>query len=67
LSNEQSQFVTNLNSQTKNLKWPGLNIDLLNNCSKFLTGKQQEHIKNIILNDYLQVISLNKNVNYFVF
>jgi hypothetical protein len=60
LSNQQSNFATNLNSTTKNLKFPGLDIDLLNNSSQLLTGKQQQHITNIILNDYLQVRTLTK-------
>jgi hypothetical protein len=55
ISNEQSLFFVCLNSRTKNIKLPGLNIYLLNNSSQYLTGKQQEHITNIILNDYLQV------------
>ena len=55
LTNEQTKFSSNLNSITKNVKFPGLNIDILNSSSQLLTGKQQEHITNIILNDYLQV------------
>jgi hypothetical protein len=55
ISNEKSLFFVCLNSRTKNMKLPGLDIDLLNNSSQYLTGKQQEHITNIILNDYLQV------------
>jgi hypothetical protein len=60
LSNEQSKFAANLTSQTKNTKFPGLNIDLLTHFSRLLTGKQQKHITNIILDDYLQVIILIK-------
>jgi hypothetical protein len=58
LTNEQSKFASNLNSTTQNLKLPGLNINLLSSSSQLLTGKQQEHITNIILNDYLQVRDL---------
>ncbi|CAF4130497.1 unnamed protein product, partial [Rotaria sp. Silwood2] len=54
LSNEQSKLSTKLNSYTKNLKLPGLDINLLSYSFRQLTGKQQEHITNIILNDYLQ-------------
>ncbi|CAF3429777.1 unnamed protein product, partial [Rotaria sp. Silwood2] len=55
LSNEQSKFLVTLNSKTKNLKWPGLNMDLLSSSSSYLlTEQQQEHITNIILNDYFQ-------------
>ncbi len=54
ITNEDSPFVIS-NSQTKNVKLPGLNVEVLNNSSQFLTGKQQEHIANIIRNDYLQV------------
>jgi len=60
LSNEQSKFTVNLTSQTKNTKFPGLNINLLAHLSQLLTGKQQQHITNIILDDYLQVIILIK-------
>jgi len=64
LSNEQSKFAATLNSTTKNLKLPGLDIDLLNSYSQLLTGKQQQHITNIILNDYLQVnILIRKKKN----
>ncbi|CAF1145573.1 unnamed protein product [Rotaria sp. Silwood1] len=63
LSNEQCKFSAALNSTTKNLKLPGLNIEVLNSCYHLLTGKQQQHITNIILNEYLQdedVSNLNK-------
>jgi hypothetical protein len=54
ISNEQTSYL-NSNSQVKNMKLPGLDVNLLNNSSQYLTGKQQEHITNIILHDYLQV------------
>jgi len=64
LSNEQTQFVTNLQSETKNIILPGLNINILNSYSHHLTGKQQEHITKIILHDFLQVdISIEKKKN----
>jgi hypothetical protein len=57
LENEESKLAIVLTSQTKNIKYPGLNLNvLLTNSLYQLTGKQQEHITNIILNDYLQVI-----------
>jgi hypothetical protein len=55
ISNQRNKLGTNLRSDTENIKLPGLNVDLLNSSSHLLTGKQQEHITNIILNDYLQV------------
>ncbi|CAF4450917.1 unnamed protein product, partial [Adineta steineri] len=67
LSNEQSKFSTILTSPKKNMKEPGLNTDTLSSLSHLLTGKQQEHITNIILNDYLQdkeVHSLQKLVSF---
>jgi len=51
LSNEE----TNLRSKLKNIKLPGLNINILNSSFHYLTGKQQEHITKIILHDFLQV------------
>jgi hypothetical protein len=60
LSNEQSKFAATLSSNTKKLKSPGLDLDILNAYSHLFTGKQQQHITNIILNDYLQVITLIK-------
>ncbi|CAF1560999.1 unnamed protein product, partial [Adineta steineri] len=67
LSNEQSKFSTILTSSKKNMKEPGLNTDTLSSLSHLLTGKQQEHITNIILNDYLQdkeVSNLQKLVSF---
>ncbi|CAF1192166.1 unnamed protein product [Rotaria sordida] len=63
LSNEECKLAAALHSGTKNVKLPALDIELLNCCLHLLTGKQQEHITNIILNDYLQdkdVSNLNK-------
>ncbi|CAF3309553.1 unnamed protein product [Rotaria socialis] len=54
LLNETSDFRLIKNSETKNLKLPGLNIEVLNSCYCLLTGKQQQTITKIILNDYLQ-------------
>jgi hypothetical protein len=61
LSNQQSKLSMNLNSKTKNLKLPGLDLEILNNSSRQLTGNQQEHITKIILNDYLQVKLFEQN------
>ncbi|CAF4787876.1 unnamed protein product [Rotaria sp. Silwood1] len=54
LSNEETKFAINLQSQTKNIILPGLNINILNCSFHYLTGKQQEHITKIILHDFLQ-------------
>ena len=63
LTTEQSKLMAVLNSEKKNIKLPGLDINLLSYCSFLLTGKQQEHITRIILNDYLQVRTLIKMKN----
>jgi hypothetical protein len=55
LSNEETKLATNLQPKTKNIKLPGLNINILNSSFHYLTGKQQEHITKIILHDFLQV------------
>ena len=55
LSNENSKFAAALYIGTKNFKFPGLSLDVLSSSTGFLTGKQQEQITSIILNDYLQV------------
>ncbi|CAF4130372.1 unnamed protein product [Rotaria sordida] len=54
LTNEQCKLSTVLSSKTKNLKLPGLYINILSSCYYLLTGKQQQHITHIILNDYLR-------------
>lgn len=52
---ETSRLARNLQIQTKNIIYPGFDINILNSSSHYLTGKQQEHITKIILNDFLQV------------
>ncbi|CAF4467932.1 unnamed protein product [Rotaria sp. Silwood2] len=54
LTNEQCKLSTILSATTKNLKLPGLYINILSSCYYLLTGKQQQHITHIILNDYLR-------------
>ncbi|CAF3971219.1 unnamed protein product [Adineta steineri] len=54
LSNEETQYATNLETKTKNMKLPGLYVDILSSSFYHLTGKQQQHITNIILYDYIQ-------------
>ncbi|CAF3289844.1 unnamed protein product [Rotaria sp. Silwood2] len=54
LSNEETKLATNLQSKTKNIKLPGLSINILKCSFHYLTGKQQEHITKIILQDFLQ-------------
>lgn len=56
LSNEINKIHLISTFQSDHVKFPGLNVNLLNYCFRLLTGKQQEHITKIILNDYLQVI-----------
>ena len=48
LTKEDSSF-------SSNKKIPGFEIRILNHCYHQLTGQQQEHIANIILNDHLSV------------
>jgi len=55
LSNQETKLTTNLQSKTKNIKLPGLYINILNSSFYHLTGKQQEHITKIILHDFIQV------------
>ena len=60
LLNQQSKFPRNLYSELQNIKLPGLNMKVLSSCYHLLTGKQQQHITKIILNDYLHVIPFGK-------
>lgn len=54
LSNKNSKLI-NFDSITRNIKLPGFHVNVISNLFIHLTGKQQEHIGNIIINDYLQV------------
>ncbi|CAF1164464.1 unnamed protein product [Adineta ricciae] len=45
---------SNLFFNTDQLKFPGLDIEILNSSFCYLTGKQQGHILNIILHDFIQ-------------
>ncbi|CAF4030110.1 unnamed protein product, partial [Adineta steineri] len=51
---EQTKQGLNVKRIPKTLKLPGLHLDTLWSLSFLLTGKQQEHIAKIILNDYFQ-------------
>ena len=63
-TNDNNRLILNLETEIKYKKFPGLCLEILvNNSSRYLTGKQQEHIAKMILNDYLQdkeVSNLNK-------
>ncbi|CAF3902890.1 unnamed protein product [Rotaria sordida] len=54
LLNEETKLAINLQSKIKNIKLPGLYINILNCSFHYLTGKQQKHITKIILHDFLQ-------------
>ncbi|CAF2271729.1 unnamed protein product, partial [Rotaria magnacalcarata] len=53
LLKESNKFLKNSVHEIRYYKVPGLDTDILNSSLHRLTGKQQEHITNIILNDYL--------------
>ena len=55
ISNEASRFTSVLKSETKNIKFPGFHLNVLCSCARYLTGKQQEQITSLILNDFLRV------------
>ena len=55
LSNNTTKFAMVL--QPESIKLPGFDIPVLNSSFRYLTGKQQEYITKIILNDFLQVNS----------
>ena len=62
LSSKETKIGINLPSETRNINLPGFYIDILNCSYHQLTGKQQEHITKIILNDFLQVnVYVQKN------
>ncbi|CAF4091004.1 unnamed protein product, partial [Adineta steineri] len=51
----------------KQLKLPGLHFDTLWTLSYLLTGKQQEHIAKIILNDHIQDEEISNHVKLATF
>ncbi|CAF2821052.1 unnamed protein product [Rotaria sp. Silwood2] len=53
LLKESNKFLKSIVHEIRYYKVPGLDTDILNSSLHRLTGKQQEHITNIILNDYL--------------
>ena len=55
LASEGDTLLLILDARVKMMPIPGLNIATLQTCLTNLTGKQQKHIVNIILNSYLQV------------
>ncbi|CAF0890863.1 unnamed protein product [Adineta steineri] len=54
ISKEQTKQEPHTKIKIKIFKLPGLHLDTLWSLSYLLTGKQQQHITNIILNDYFQ-------------
>ncbi|CAF3513550.1 unnamed protein product [Rotaria socialis] len=53
LLKESNNFLKSMVHEIGHYKVPGLDTDILDSSLHRLTGKQQEHITNIILNDYL--------------
>ena len=62
-SNEEKSFPIEINSSTENVKLPGLYLDVLNTSVRFLTGKQQEHITKIIIDDFIPVTISHKRIS----
>lgn len=51
---ENTRFTANENLDRTDIRLPGLEFKILNVYSQYLTSKQQEHIRKIILSDYFQ-------------
>ncbi|CAF2145792.1 unnamed protein product [Rotaria magnacalcarata] len=60
LLKESNKFLKSMVHEIGYYKVPGLDTDILNSSLHRLTGKQQEHIANIILNDYLVDAGVSK-------
>ena len=54
-SDEQNPSSIIIQSQTDNLQLPGLHFNVFSTSIEYLTGKEQEHITNIIINDFIPV------------